>query len=172
MVGSSSEPVSLPAPFGLGLCILASFATHECYKLQYWLLLYFQHSWGSQEVRAACWRCGVSTGGWQRFPLQDKPGRSTCLALSGLILMIASTVWLKWSQNSTPPACKACCRETLLNQCQVRGPAIVGSNPLPCKCRRGKHKTSFSFSCFFFFFSQQTAFELQKVISESWIEPA
>lgn len=45
---------------------------------------------------------------------------------------------------------------SLLNQCQVRGPAIVGSNPLPCKYRREKHKRSFSTDIF----SHQSAFEL------------
>lgn len=57
--GQLFPQVSLSAPFGLGLEILASFATLECHRLQYWLLLYFQRSWGSQEVHASCWRSGV-----------------------------------------------------------------------------------------------------------------
>lgn len=96
-----SPPVSLPAHFGLGLEILASFDTLRQHQpeLRCWLLECCQHSWGSQEMCAACRSLGDSAGGW------DKPGRHACracLILSGLIQTTGTTmVEMTTQQHST-----------------------------------------------------------------------
>lgn len=119
-----SPLVSLPAHFVLGLEILASFNALRQHQpeLRCWFLECCQHSWGSQEMCAACGSLGDSAGGWH------KPGRRACwacLVLSGLIQTTGTTVVeMTAQQHSTS------------TQSPLQGnisPAV--SDQEPCYCR-------------------------------------
>lgn len=157
-----SPPVSLPAHFGSGLEILASFATLSATPAWAVALVIIALSALSGHSGDACslpetwgvtrWLAEISSAAqaWQMCPL-GLPSPVWPDSNDRLCNMVEMTT----KQHST--SMQSLLQGNILQQCQARSPAIVGSNPLPHNCMRENRKNSFSTADSF---SQQTAFEL------------